>query len=268
MLKIRQIEDVTLFKMGRDINGQVMYWTAAYLVGGILVDTGCAHTAAEMLDALNGRPVELIVNTHHHEDHVGANALLGRELGVPILAPAAAVGLTGKPYELYPYQEFIWGHPEPSKPGVLGIEVKGSALSLQVIPSPGHSLDHAAFFEPQKGWLFTGDAFIAARPKTARDDEDYAVILHSLHKLAALEPRLLFTGLGDVFDDGAAVLRGTIAYLNKTKSTVESLAAQGLEIGQAVQQMFGRESSLQQMTQGQMSYENFIRPFWRQGQIG
>jgi len=31
--------------MGREIDGIVYYWTAAYLVDGLLIDTGCSYTA-------------------------------------------------------------------------------------------------------------------------------------------------------------------------------------------------------------------------------
>ena len=66
-----------------------------------MVDTGCAHTHKELLKALEGRPVERIVNTHTHEDHIGANGalqwqnprldILAHPLALPVLADGKIV---------------------------------------------------------------------------------------------------------------------------------------------------------------------------------
>ncbi len=77
--------------MGREMDGAVLYWTAAYLVDGLLIDTGCAFTAEELICFLREHEVKQVVNTHHHEDHVGANYLIQRELGLDIFAHATAV---------------------------------------------------------------------------------------------------------------------------------------------------------------------------------
>jgi hypothetical protein len=44
MLKATQVGDVTEIKMGRSLDGEtVLYWVAAYLIDGILIDTGCDY---------------------------------------------------------------------------------------------------------------------------------------------------------------------------------------------------------------------------------
>lgn len=55
MIQISQHGPVTRFKMGREIDGRVMYWCAAYQVGDVLIDSGCVHTAPDLLGALRGR---------------------------------------------------------------------------------------------------------------------------------------------------------------------------------------------------------------------
>ena len=80
MIKVDRFGDVTQVKMGREYQGRVLYWTAAYLVEGLLIDTGCPHTAEELTGFLEGRRPDLAVNTHHHEDHVGANLHLQQQL--------------------------------------------------------------------------------------------------------------------------------------------------------------------------------------------
>ena len=261
MIKISRHGRVTRFLMGREQDGQVLYWTAAYLIGGVLVDSGCAYTARELLEALRGRPVEVVVNTHHHEDHIGGNALLSRELGIPALASAETARLAASPGRLYPYQEIIWGYPEASRFGRLGEEVRAGGAKLRVAAAPGHSRDHVVFWEPGERLLFVGDAFISEEPKTARVDEDYAEALESLRAMAALGPQVMFSGLGMVKEDAGAVLEAVIGYLENMRSRIRELAATGLDPAGVVTELFGRESRLREMTQNQMSYANFVRAF-------
>jgi hypothetical protein len=45
MLEEKKLGASTQIMMGREIDGTVYYWTAAYLVDGLLIDTGCSYTA-------------------------------------------------------------------------------------------------------------------------------------------------------------------------------------------------------------------------------
>ncbi|MGB9905057.1 MAG: MBL fold metallo-hydrolase, partial [Desulfotomaculales bacterium] len=152
MIERRQYDEVTQFKMGRSVNGRVLYWVAAYLVDGLLIDTGPAHTARELLAELRGERVEKAVNTHYHEDHAGGNALLKRELGIEIFAPRRSIEKMAGERSLYPYQELVWGYPEPSRPKPLGDEITTRRYLFEVIKTPGHSEDHVVLWLPEKGW--------------------------------------------------------------------------------------------------------------------
>ena len=43
------------------------------------MDTGCAHSAPELEKVLSATSLVGIVNTHSHEDHIGANGYLQRQ---------------------------------------------------------------------------------------------------------------------------------------------------------------------------------------------
>ena len=262
MIQISQHGPVTCFKMGREIRGQVSYWCAAYLVEDVLIDSGCLHTAAELAQALAGRGVRAVVNTHHHEDHIGGNALLAQELGVELYAPAAALERLADPEkELYPYQMIMWGPAPASRPRPLGEEVLTPSHRLEVIPAPGHSDDLVVFYEPDQGWAFVSDLWVAPRQKTSRDHENSRQILAAQKALATRGPRVMFTGMGEVVQPAAPALAESVAFLEETQTQVLALAARGLEPPQMVAELFGRESSLMGLTQNQLSYENFIRSF-------
>jgi len=77
MIETTRFEDVTQIRMSREIGGVSVYWVASYLIDGLLIDTGCSHTADELNVFLYRMNVERIVNTHFHEDHVGGNSIIG-----------------------------------------------------------------------------------------------------------------------------------------------------------------------------------------------
>lgn len=258
MLKITEYQDVVQFRLGPELMGQVAYWCAAYLVDGLLVDAGCASCADEFTAALQERRVDLVVNTHHHEDHTGANARLAAERGVRLLAPAASLELIQNGFKLYPYQQMIWWPSPSSRPEPLGHTVSTPRHTYQVIPTPGHSQDHVILWEPDTGRAFTGDLFIAENPKTCRTDEVMSQTLPSLRRLRDLGPKVMFTGLGQIVEDATAVLERTIAYLEECRERFREMSARGLTPEQIVEQVYGRESGLKELTQGQMSYENFV----------
>jgi glyoxylase-like metal-dependent hydrolase (beta-lactamase superfamily II) len=72
MLKATQVGDVTEIKMGRSLDGETaLYWVSAYLIDDILIDSGCDYSKNELAEFLQDKRVSVIVNTHHHEDHIG-----------------------------------------------------------------------------------------------------------------------------------------------------------------------------------------------------
>jgi len=54
MIEIAQFEEVTQIRMSRVIDGVPIYWVSAYLVDGLLIDTGCSYTAEEIIQDIFG----------------------------------------------------------------------------------------------------------------------------------------------------------------------------------------------------------------------
>jgi len=73
MLEVTTIDGVKCLRMARTMLGRGLYYTAAYWVDGLMVDTGCAHALPQLLGAVEAGSVRTIVNTYSHEDHVGCN---------------------------------------------------------------------------------------------------------------------------------------------------------------------------------------------------
>ncbi|MHC4447874.1 MAG: MBL fold metallo-hydrolase [Planctomycetota bacterium] len=110
--------------------------------GILLVDAGYALAAPAVYRALrklSKEPVRYLINTHHHEDHVGGNATLGANAAV-IAHPKAREAL------LEP-QTFIEGvvvppHTGRSLPTLLvgnPISIEFNGETVHILPLPGHT---------------------------------------------------------------------------------------------------------------------------------
>lgn len=272
MIQINRFGEITQFRMGRKSQGeawqppgQVFYWTSAYLVDGLLIDTGCPHTADEFLRAVEGQTIKLAVNTHYHEDHVGANYLLQQRLGLKILAARESIPLINMVHKQHTYQVLVWGIPVPTKVSLLPHKIETEHFSFDVVPTPGHCKGHVAFVEPTHGWCFSGDLYSSREPKGIRPEEDMGETVRSMQKLVDLKTdRLtLYTSLGNVVQDGRESLSACIAYLKDLSQKAKQLDKQGLSAGAIRDQLFGRETVLAGITEGDVSAENMVRAVLR-----
>jgi glyoxylase-like metal-dependent hydrolase (beta-lactamase superfamily II) len=264
MLKITRYGDVTRFDLARTLAGRGRYWTTAYVLDGMLVDTGCSYSAPELVAALAHAPLVRIVNTHSHEDHIGANGPLqrGRE-GLEILAHPLALPVLADPHGTQPlqfYRRLLWGWPEASKgqPISDGAVVETEHYSFQVIYTPGHSPDHLCLYESRQRWLFTGDLFIGGRDRALRADYDIWQIIASLKRIAQLPAVRLFPGSARVRDNPAAVLKAKVSYLEELGERVLELHRQGQDVPAIARAVGGRPMPIELVTLGHFSRRRLV----------
>jgi len=260
MLEVSQFEDVTRIKMSLEAEGRPVYWVAAYLVDGLLIDTGPSHTVDELVGFLEGVKLDLVVNTHFHEDHIGADEAIIERFGVPVLAHADSVPFINMDAALNPYQEIVWGYPEPVEVSTLGGFVETGKYRFDVVETGGHSVGHVALVEMSKGWCFSGDIFITEKPKVIRADEDIEGLMESMRKLIDLptERLVLFTAMGAVIPEGRHALLSCLDYLEGLLDKVRVLAIEGLSPEEIRERLLGEGSSLAAMTDGHFSSDNLI----------
>jgi glyoxylase-like metal-dependent hydrolase (beta-lactamase superfamily II) len=266
MIHVDSIADappVVRLKMAREILGREYYRTAAYWVDGLLIDTGCAHTAPQIASALGDWRVSLIVNTHSHEDHIGANAAVQEMAGCPILAHAKALPILENPklQPLQPYRRVFWGWPLPSHGTAIGESVETEHYSFQVIHTPGHSPDHVCLFEPEEGWLFSGDAYVGGQDRALRQGYDIHGILASLKRLCELPVRIIFSGSGTVRAKGRQPLAEKIEYLEGLGDQISMLHKEGLSARRIRRRVFGREPWITYMTLGHFSGLHLVQSY-------
>jgi glyoxylase-like metal-dependent hydrolase (beta-lactamase superfamily II) len=272
MLKASPYGDVTRFDLARRLAGRGQYWTTAYLVGGIMVDTGCAFSAPELLCALAEEPLVRIVNTHTHEDHIGANGALQRQRdGLEILAHPLALPVLADPRGLQPlhlYRRVMWGWPEPSygQPVSDGETIETEHHTFEVIYTPGHSPDHICLYEPHQGWLFTGDLFVGGRDRALRAGYDIWQIIESLKRISALPATILFPGSARVRTNPAQALSDRISYLEDLGERVLVLHEQGRGVTEIVRALLGGPMWIELVTMGHFSRRWLVLSYLRENQ--
>ena len=261
--RVANAPEVVKLRLARTLLGKPFYFTAAYWVDGLLIDTGCAHTARQLTAALKGWQVGQVVNTHSHEDHIGANARVQELFGCPILAHPEALPILHDPklQPLQPYRRLFWGWPQPSQGVPLGEGVETENHRFRVIHTPGHSPDHVCLFEPDRGWLFSGDAYIGGQDRALRQGYDIHGIIASLKKLAELPVQWIFSGSGTVRTDGTKHLSDKIAYLEGLGERIRHLSEQGLSARRIRRQVLGRELPITYLTLGHFSGLRLVQSY-------
>jgi len=153
----------------------------------------------------------------------------------------------------------------PTKVEPLPDKIDTEHFHFDVVPTPGHCKGHVALVELTQGWCFSGDLFASREPKAVRPEEDVGGIARSMQKLVDLktDQLILFTSLGNVVQDGREALQSCIAYLKDLSLKAKRLEKQGLSAGAIRDQLFGRETVLAGLTEGQLSAENMIRAVLR-----
>lgn len=136
----------------------------------IIIDPGETSTLIKTLDLKEGSLVSLkILITHHHPDHVGGLKELTKKFSCEVWGPEKDRGKIPEiQYGLNDGDVFQLG-----------------SLNFQVIALPGHTLNHLAYYERQKNWLFCGDVLF--RDGCGRLFEgDYQTGFESLQKVKSL----------------------------------------------------------------------------------
>jgi len=261
MIEATHYKEVTQIRMSRELDGKPVYWVAAHLVDGLLIDTGCSHTSCELASLLGGTGLKQAVNTHYHEDHMGGNCDIMERYGVDIYAHPASIPLIANRFDLFPYQEIAWGSPVPTSVKPIPDVVETDLFIFQVVETPGHCAGHICLVEPSKGWCFTGDLFAREKPKFIRPEENIGEIIESMRKVMELpiDRLVLFTAVGKIVEDGRKALGQCIDYLMNLAAKVQRLHRAGSTIEEIMQQEFGGEHPFCQLTDGQFSTENLVK---------
>ena len=198
----------------------------------VLIDTGLGFFSIKpLVESLTSGPVRVLL-THTHWDHIGglrdypdfAVHEAERDLRhppLPLSKRALRMVATEENaelpegFDLDAYEAYI---AEPKRVLHDGDRVKVGNRTLEVIHTPGHSPGGVCYFEPERGYLFSGDLIYGACLYAQFHTCDLGQYEESMHRIAALEGVTRILPGHDSMDIGVDLSEQIVAAFDDLKS--------------------------------------------------
>ena len=244
------LNDITLFRYAGTFFGLWSIEGCFILVDNIFIDTGNANYSKSamrsFLKTLDKSRQWVILNTHMHEDHVGKNRLIQKELGAEVYSP--------EPVDDFSFvstlMDFVWGRPDMFRYSIIDRKefVTDSGRRIEVIPAPGHSPLHTVYRIMPDNIIYSGDAIpVPPRKRYVTSGEDYLPELESLKMLM----RYAESGTGfisahhGIVKDAVRLIGDRVAGMSDVVSRVSAIVESGVvDVGLIGAEVFGKPDLL------------------------
>jgi endoribonuclease LACTB2 len=255
MVDIVEHPGVTEWRFSSRISRAVGFTASAFrTASGVLIDTGIPAARHELATLLTTAPVRGVIVTHHHEDHAGNAEWLASE-GIPLWIADSTRAMVRNIAPLRAYRRYTWTPMPPLRSDVTAFEPE----SLQIIPTPGHSVDHHVVWDSSTRTLYAGDLFLSVAVRIAHHGEDPWASIASLDRAAALEPERLFDAHRGIVHNAAGALRAKAAWTRTIIAQITDRIGAGDSNTQILRTVLGGESLTGRLSGGEYSRRNFIR---------
>ncbi len=244
-----------------------------YLIEGepvTLIDTGpimeeVTETIPRTLSELGHPPasIQRIIVTHHHPDHMGLAARFKAEGGAEVVCHRLGLGPVGSyREEAVRLREYLIGMSPlmgldrelvkttaltssqwdvvaegvaVDRPVEEGDILEGEPFDLEVIHTPGHSIDHICLYLRAQKLLFTGDMLLNTitpnpdmyPPWQSEQRSGLPDYIRSLEKLRGLDVRLALPGHGDCIEDFSRRVEEVLAHHDERLRFIEGALGDG-----------------------------------------
>jgi len=253
-LRLEEYGDVLRIRMHSPGSRAVGLDVSAYLVRGVLVDTGFPHVRRALLAIVRELAVEGVAVTHWHEDHAGNVDALAA-LGLPVLLRADTEAMLRTRPSIALYRHVIWGRPRR----LLSPIVSFGPERIRAIHTPGHSADHQVLWDETTGTLFSGDLWLGVRARAMHASEDPYAIVESLRGVRALEPSRMFDAHRGLVESPRQALDARIGWLSGTLAEIEERIAAGWSDREILRRVLGGEERSGILSAGDYARRNLVR---------
>lgn len=253
------LEGLRVGRYGKKVNTSCIL----FRIGDTVIDTGPPNMWRVVKRFLKEREVSRVLVTHHHEDHSGNLGRLQKLWQPEIFAAQEGIPLLNKGFPLPLYRRLVWGKPKLK----VSAKVLPEALQLpnhfllQTIKTPGHSEDMVCYLEPNRGWVFSGDLYVASKPKFARHVEDPNQEIESLRHLLTFDFQTVFCSHRGILEDGRQAIARKLNYLLALREQVRHYRKVGDSIQEISHRFLGKETFLHYFSLGDYAKANYIRAF-------
>jgi glyoxylase-like metal-dependent hydrolase (beta-lactamase superfamily II) len=260
IVEIEQFGEVEAIKLGYGPIGRPFMSVYLYILDGLVIDTGQRHMQKSVIELLDGKELNRILLTHHHEDHSGNASAICQHHHIEAFGHPLTVQKMANNFRILPYQHLVWGKSEPLVLQPLRTTVESNRYKLMPVHTPGHSKDHTVFWENTNGWLFSGDLFLGRQIKFFRSDEKIIDQIESLKNVLKLNFDTLFCAHNPCLQNGKSKLRQKLQFLEDIVGQVQQLKNMGLNLNEIFKRLdSGKDKWIKLMTMGNVSYANMLR---------
>ena len=242
----------------------LLYTVHFFRIGDTLIDTGSYKSRPALPDFSADPPAQALL-THFHEDHSGNARYFKQKYGTEIYGHELTIPILENGFRIQLYERSMFGpsEPLPLKPFPARLHIgPWEAVWMHV---PGHSDDHCCFYVPEKGWLFSGDMYVADRIKIWRKSESLKQQREGLRQLTALDFDTLFCAHNPLEKGGRERLKAKLEIFDNFYSEVLLHARSGLPPRESMRLLGRKESYFTRfITEGDVSVENMFLDVYRE----
>jgi glyoxylase-like metal-dependent hydrolase (beta-lactamase superfamily II) len=247
----------SVYRLGNNV--QTVY---TFILDDLLIDTAQRHNRENILAVAKQHDIKKIILTHHHEDHSGNVAYLMHELNVDAYAHPKTVAILSDGYKISPLGILLNGEVEKAnlKPLQESDFVQTKNYKLQPIYTPGHSIDHYCYFEKDKGFLFSGDLYVADKIKYFAPYESMFTQIESIKKLLKLDFDTLFCSHNPKVTGGKQRLQNKLQFFEDFVGKVSLYFNEGKKSKEIFSLMNMKENYYYKViTAGNFTAENMVK---------
>lgn len=219
--------------------------TNSYLIGSdpvVVLDPGPEDDAhlRSLVRAIGGAKVDAIIVSHSHRDHCALVPSLKAKLQAPVIGAAAHMPARPAHPGEAAAQEASDTVYAPDRVLLAGQHITFGGTELEVIETPGHTMNHLCYAVGGTDFLFSGDHVMAwSTTLVAPPDGAMTPYLASLQTLLGRRETIYLPGHGAKLNDAHHFTQALYAHrMDREAAIMTALGVDGLTVPELVEALY------------------------------